>query len=156
MLLLPLPFIHETSPLDKKKCVYLFPILMYKIVKFLLNIETDSSKNLFKHKNPQNCFNQYDIVYEINCNCGSSYIGQTFNNLFTHTTTTTLPQQQLKTMMYRDMKIGSSNHVVFFENPKNLACSNYRRKVLLKETSLKKGVLYIFKQFRRVSNQSFG
>ena len=51
--------------------------------KFSLIYDTYSLKNVFKHKEQQQILHQYGVVYEINCNCGSSYFGQTSRNLIT-------------------------------------------------------------------------
>ena len=77
-----LPFIREISPQIEKEINSFFAKLDFE-TKFLLINETYSLKNVFKHKEQQQIFHQYGVVYEINCNCGSSYIGQTSRNLIT-------------------------------------------------------------------------
>ena len=77
-----LPFVREFSPQIEKEINSFFAKLDYE-TKFLLINDTYSLKNVFKHKEQQQIFHQYGVVYEISCNCGSSYIGQKSWNLIT-------------------------------------------------------------------------
>ena len=77
-----LQFIREISPQIEKKLILFFAKLDFE-TKFLLINDTYSLKNVFKHKEQQQILHQYGVVYDIRCNCGSSYIGQTSWNLIT-------------------------------------------------------------------------
>ena len=78
-----LQFIREISPqIEKESNSFFFAKLDFE-TKFLLINDTYSLKNVFKHKKQQQILYQYGVVYEIRCNCGSSYIGQTSRNLIT-------------------------------------------------------------------------
>ena len=77
---------------------------------------------------------QYGVVYEISCNCGSSYIGQTSRNLITrinnHDPSSKTPQDTDVARHLTD----HPNHAVCYNNPIVLAGSDHWRKLLIKET----------------------
>ena len=83
----------------------------------LLINDTYSLKNVFKHKEQQQILHQYGVVYEISCNCGSSYIGQTSQNLITsinnHDPSSKTPQAMNVTLHLTD----NPNHTVCFKAP---------------------------------------
>ena len=128
-----LPFIREISPQIEKEINSFFAKLDFE-TKFLLINDTYSLKNVFKHKEQQQILHQYGVVYEISCNCGSSYIGQTSRNLITrinnHDPSSKTPQDTDVTRHLTD----NPNHAVCFNNPIILARSDHWRKLLIKET----------------------
>ena len=128
-----LPFIRENSPQIEKEINSFFAKLDFE-AKFLLINDTYSLKNVFKHEEQQQILHQYGVVYEISCNCGSSYIGQTSRNLITrinnHDPSSKTPQDTDVTRHLTD----NLNHAVCFHNPINLARSDHWRKLLIKET----------------------
>ena len=128
-----LPFIRENSPQIEKEINSFFAKLDFE-AKFLLINDTNSLKNVFKHKEQQQILHQYGVVYEISCNCGSSYIGQTSRNLITrinnHDPSSKTPQDTDVTRHLTD----NPNHAVCFHNPIILARSDHWRKLLIKET----------------------
>ena len=73
-------------------------------------------------------------MYEISCNCRSSYIGPTSRNLITrinnHDPSSKTPQDMDATRHLTD----NSNHAVCFNNPSILARSDHWRKLLINET----------------------
>ena len=117
-----LPFIREISPQIEKEINSFFAKLDFE-TKFLLINDTYSLKNVFKHKEQQQILHQYGVVYEISCNCGSSYIGQTSRNLITrinnHDPSSKTPQDTDVTRHLTD----NPNHAVCFNNPIILARS---------------------------------
>ena len=128
-----LPFIRENSPQIEKEINSFFAKLDFE-VKFLLINDTYSLKNVFKHTEQQQILHQYGVVYEISCNCGSFYIGQTSRNLITridnHDPSSKTPQDTDVTRHLTD----NPNHAVCFNNPIILARSDHWQKLLIKKT----------------------
>ena len=127
------PFIREISRQIEKGIKSFFAKLDFE-TNFLLLNDTYSLKNVFKHKEQQQILHQYGVVYEISCNCGSSYIGQTSRNLITrinnHDPSSKTPQDTDVTRHLTD----NPNHAICFNNPIILARSDHWRKLLIKET----------------------
>ena len=109
-------FIHEISPQIGNEINSFCAKLDFE-TKFLIINDTYSSKNVFKHKEQRKIFHQYGVVYEIKCDCGSSYIGQTSRNLITrinnHDPSSKTPQDTDVTRHLTD----NPNHTVCFNNP---------------------------------------
>ena len=77
-----LPFIREISPQIEKEINAFCAKLDFE-TKLLLISDTYSLQHVLKHKEQQQILHQYGVVYEISCNCGSFYVGQTSRNLIT-------------------------------------------------------------------------
>ena len=97
---------------------------------------------MFKHKEQQQIFHQYGVVYKISCNCGSSYIDQTSRNLITrinnHDPSSKTPKNTDVARHFND----HPNHTVCFNNPIILARSDHWRKLLIKKTLIVMYLLY--------------
>ena len=123
-----LPFIREISPQIEKEINSFFVKLDFE-TKFLLINDTYSLKNVFEHKEQQQILHQYGVVYEISCNCGSLYIGQTSRYLIirinNHDPSSKTPQDTDVTRHLTD----NPNHAVCFNNPIILARSDHWRKL---------------------------
>ena len=132
-----LPFIREISPQIEKEINSFCAKLAFE-TKFLLINDTYSLKNVFKQKEQQQILYQYGVVYEISCNCGSFYIGQTAWNLITrinnHDPSSKTPQDTDVTRYLTD----NPNHTVCCNNLIILARSNHFRKLLIEETLMNK------------------
>ena len=128
-----LPFIRKISPKIEKEINSFCAKLDYEN-KFLLINDTCSLKNVFKYKEQQQILHQHSIMYEIRCKWGSSYTGQTSQNLITQINN---HHPFSKTPQYTDI----TRHLT--DNPNHTACFNYSiilarfdhwQKLLIKET----------------------
>ena len=127
-----LSFIREVSPQIEKEINSFCAKLNFE-TKFLLMNNIYILKDVFEHKKQHQILHQYGVVYEISCNCGSSYIGQTSLNLITginnHDPSSKTPQDMDVTRHLTD----NPNHTVRFNDLIILAKSDHRRKLLIKK-----------------------
>ena len=103
---------------------------------FILIDTTFNFEKLFQYKEQQEKLQKFGVVYEIQCSCGSKYIGQTRRNLITRLkehNSNCSPNQETDVTKHL---IENSNHNINFNNVKILAQSNNWRKLLIKETLL--------------------
>lgn len=135
-IILKLPFIGNPSVQLEKELKSFFRHNLND--RLSLNVVHTSFKigDMFKHKERQPKMYRSNIVYKLNCSCGSIYIGQTRRNLHTrlneHNTGTKLNQQSDVTKHLLE----NSSHKIDFENP-DILCSSYNPKeLLIKETLL--------------------
>ena len=91
-------------------------------------------KKLFLYKDKQSHLQQFNVIYQLKCDCGASYIAQTGRNLITklnnHDIDSPLPQET----DVAKHQVDSPNHEIDFNNCAILAFSNHWRKRLIKES----------------------
>ena len=91
---------------------------------------TNKLKQIFHIKDPQRPLLRSNVVYRLNCSCGSFYIGQTRRNLIKR-----LEEHQTSpTSEVNNHLQANSTHTVDFNNPQILSYSQDKYKLLILES----------------------
>ena len=129
-----LPYIHTISNQIHKE-INSFLKKTVRTAKFVCIEETFNIGRFFTYKDKQETLNRFNVIYEINCNCGKSYIGQTRRNLATrlkdHNPVTSNQHTDVTTHL-----LENPEHTIDFNNTKILSYANHWRKLLIKESIL--------------------
>ena len=129
---------------------FIFSKIRHKHATTLIMHAPCKLKKLFSYKDKQPHLQQFNVIYQLKCDCGASYIGQTGRNLITRLNyhNINLPFRQ-KTDVSKH-QVDNLNHKIDFNNCAILGFSNHWRKRLIKES------LYIqkFNPFMNIDKNS--
>ena len=86
---------------------------------------TRKLKKLFPYKDKQPHLQQFNVIYQLKCDCGASYIGQTGRNLITRLNNHNidLPLRQETDVVKH--QVDNPNHKIEFNNCAILSFSNH-------------------------------
>ena len=90
----------------------------------------------FRYKEPQDKLVKSNVVYKVNCSCGSSYIGQTKRNLITRLKEHCPTSNSAHETDVTNHLLENPDHKISFNETEILAQANQWRKLLIKETLL--------------------
>ena len=103
-------------------------------MQLLLKHTTCKLSELFQYYNKQPHLQQFNMIYQLKCDCGALYIGQTSGNLIIRhkNHSIDLPLQQ-KTDVSKH-QVDNPTHKIDFNNCAFLGFSNHWQKCLIKES----------------------
>ena len=88
-------------------------------------------KKLFSYKDKQSHLQQFNVIYQLKCDCGASYIGQTGRNLITRLNKHNIDSPFREETDVSKDRVDNPNHKIDFNNSAILGFSNHRRKRLI-------------------------
>ena len=91
-------------------------------------------KKLFPYKDKQPHLQQFNVIYQLKCDCGASYIGHTDRNLITRLNNHNIDLPLRQETDVAKHQVDNPNHKIDFNNCAILGFSNRWRKHLAKES----------------------
>ena len=91
-------------------------------------------KKLFSDKDKQPYLQQFNVIYQLKCDCRASYIGQTGKNLITRLNNHNINSPFRQETDVSKHQVDNPNHKFDFNNCAILGFSNHWRKRLNKES----------------------
>ena len=91
-------------------------------------------KKLFPYKDKQPHLQQFNVIYQLKCDCGASYIGQTGRNLITRLNNHNIDSPLQQETDVAKHQVDNPNHKIDFNNCAILGFLNHWQKHLIKES----------------------